>query len=227
MLICYTIIGSSVYITLLLGEMATQYSVAGPFLSPHPSLLIDHRLLQRVHNQLLLPVMRLRPLLELFLQRCRVPRLRSRCRTTRPPVLDFLEPLGLQSPCLAHPRLHALPLIPLLLSPPLRILARFPQGCHYHRLHHPQHCGQPRRKHSIPTSAVTNGRFPGHPLLKVSLALQTSWSPQALHARPFVFSPPLTHPLAVARIESLGIIAGKTRNPSQNMPKVVKFVFWA
>jgi amino acid transporter, AAT family len=26
--------------------------------------------------------------------------------------------------------------------------------------------------------------------------------------------------------ESLGITAGETRNPSKNMPRVVKFVFW-
>ena len=26
--------------------------------------------------------------------------------------------------------------------------------------------------------------------------------------------------------ESLGITAGETKNPSKNMPKVVKFVFW-
>lgn len=26
--------------------------------------------------------------------------------------------------------------------------------------------------------------------------------------------------------ESLGITAGETRNPSRNMPRVVKFVFW-
>ena len=26
--------------------------------------------------------------------------------------------------------------------------------------------------------------------------------------------------------ESLGITAGETKNPSRNMPRVVKFVFW-
>lgn len=32
--------------------------------------------------------------------------------------------------------------------------------------------------------------------------------------------------LAVGGTESLGITAGETKNPSRNMPRVVKFVFW-
>ena len=69
MLICYAITGAIVYITLLLlGEMATQYPVAGTSSSPPSLLLISPRLLQRVHNPLLLPFIRLRPLLELLVQ---------------------------------------------------------------------------------------------------------------------------------------------------------------
>lgn len=35
-----------------------------------------------------------------------------------------------------------------------------------------------------------------------------------------------THPFPVGGTESLGITAGETRNPSRNMPRVVKLVFW-
>jgi AAT family amino acid transporter len=36
----------------------------------------------------------------------------------------------------------------------------------------------------------------------------------------------VTHLLSDGGTESLGITAGETKNPSKNMPRVVKFVFW-
>lgn len=59
-----------------------------------------------------------------------------------------------------------------------------------------------------------------------SPALQRSLLPPALHVRPCFPFLLLTHSPVVGGTESLGITAGETKNPSRNMPKVVKFVFW-
>lgn len=72
MLICYAIVGFIVYITLLLlGEMATQYPVAGALLGTSraaASLTECYRIVQRLRHALLLTVVWLCAFLELLVQ---------------------------------------------------------------------------------------------------------------------------------------------------------------
>lgn len=72
MLICYGIVGFIVYITLLLlGEMATQYPVAGEFFIFHFDVIITSgspRVIQCLCNTLFLPILWFCPFVELLVQ---------------------------------------------------------------------------------------------------------------------------------------------------------------
>ncbi len=186
MLICYSVIGFVVYITLLLlGEMATQYPVAGEFLDvkshyvcqravswanqmvqikvfrfsflayrmqvqerslapesrfPNSHLetfsrsvspqfeivaiclrvfvyhiqviswqsslcpdLLSHRVLQHLYHQVFLPGLRIRPHVELLVQRCHLRRLRPHCRPNSIGFLGRPQSMDLQSHSLGIP----------------------------------------------------------------------------------------------------------------------------
>lgn len=65
---------------------------------------IGTRLLQRLRHALLLPVLRLRPILELLVQRRRLRRERPHRRPARPRLLGRAQSVDLQSPHLDLPR---------------------------------------------------------------------------------------------------------------------------
>ncbi len=104
MLICYSTVGFIVYVTLLLlGEMATQYPIAGECFNVVSrfgnlevsfwlflSFLVDTllrvltsssilRIFQCLYNKVFLPCLWIRPLVELLVQRCYLCRHRSYC----------------------------------------------------------------------------------------------------------------------------------------------------
>lgn len=91
LIIAYALVGFIVYVTLLLlGEMATQYPVAGILNTARGSYIFTPvgRFFQRLFSPLLFPVVCLCYILELLHQRCRIGGWRFDCRTTRPPILD-------------------------------------------------------------------------------------------------------------------------------------------
>jgi hypothetical protein len=92
MLICYLIVGFIVYVTLLLlGEMATQYPVAGastvPFTKVRPN--ITCRFVQRIRDPLFLPLLRICARVELLVQRCGLDGLRPHGCSASARILDF------------------------------------------------------------------------------------------------------------------------------------------
>jgi hypothetical protein len=92
MLICYLIVGFIVYVTLLLlGEMATQYPVAGASTLPSKQVRPNTtcRFVQRIRDPLFLPFLRLCAGVELLVQRCGLNGLRPHGCSTSARILDL------------------------------------------------------------------------------------------------------------------------------------------
>jgi hypothetical protein len=103
MFIAYSIVGSIVYVTLLLlGEMATQYPVAGMYDCYISSTRCTDdqrrwtRFIQHICLQVLLPFVLLRIVVQLLVQRRCLCCLRPCCGSDSLAVLDRLAPLGHQ-----------------------------------------------------------------------------------------------------------------------------------
>lgn len=146
-LVCYGIIGFIVYITLLLlGEMATQYPVAGSFnayttrfFSPSYGFALAWNYWFNDAVSLASDLTAAQLVIQFWTSR-------------NPWPFSLLAWLILVSINALHVRAYGelgSPLLssPSLLSPRIRILARLPQGRHHHHIHHPRHTRQRRRKH--------------------------------------------------------------------------------
>jgi len=163
LLICYAIIGVVVYITLLLlGEMATQYPVAGTSLSPPFCLssplpgsfnAYTTRFFSPSYGFALSWNYWFNDAVSLASDLTAAQLVLQYWTSRNTWVISLLAWVVLVSINALHVRAYgelgiSLPLPPPHPSPPLRILARFPQGRYHRRLHHPRRSSQRRRKHT-------------------------------------------------------------------------------
>ncbi|KAJ7128964.1 amino acid permease/ SLC12A domain-containing protein [Mycena crocata] len=196
MLICYGIIGSIVYVTLLLlGEMATQYPVAGSFnaytarfFSPSYAFAISWNYWLNDAVSVASDLTAAQLVLQFW----------TPSNTWVVSLIFWLFLVGVNA---THVKaygeleywLSSLKVFTVVLFIVLGVLVNL---------------GLNEERKIIGTS---NWRIPGAPFVGGFGGF----------ARVFV-----TASFAYGGTESLGITAGETRNPTRNMPRVVKFVFW-